>query len=157
MKNLPKTVETKLFYYYFNLNNENEAKAYHDLCAKMHKQKNVCFSSIGTDASKWYKETIKPLHGQTIRLETEFIFGNQWNTGPTKTSEQGLRVFDWAETIYPNRNIKEGQYLIITPEMQKIRLTWHRCAWCGKTILKSIGETCKGKCTKAMEKHIQNK
>ena len=40
--------------------------------------------------------------GQTISLETDFLFNNQWNTAPLPGSEKGWRVFDWAEDAIYN-------------------------------------------------------
>jgi hypothetical protein len=61
-----------------------------------------------------------------IDLETGFIFDNQWNT------TDGRRVFDWYESIVPNRRIKIGHYLTITPAMVEIRRNTFKCGYCGK-------------------------
>lgn len=125
-------METRIFYYYLNIDKEDEAEEYRLLCDKLRGQGLTLFDSISSQHGKWYKDTIKPLHGQTITLETECLFSNQWNTAKTETSENGLRVFDWAEGIYQNRDIKEGQYLEQTKEMDQVRKDTVACGYCGK-------------------------
>jgi hypothetical protein len=81
--------------------------------------------------SYWELAHIKPLDGCEVTLETKFLFTNQWNTAPTETSDKGLRVFDWAEAIYPNKRIKEGQYLEVTKEMTDLLKNTLKCGYCG--------------------------
>lgn len=123
-------MKTTLHYYYFNL--PKESKEYEKLCKTLRSRGLALFDSFSPSQSKFYQEKIKPLNGCTIELDTEYIFSNQWNTKPTSTSESGLRVFDWAEAIYPNRSIKEGYYLDLTDEMKHIREITYKCGYCGK-------------------------
>jgi len=100
------------------------------------------FDSIAESHSRFYNDLIKPLNGQEIELETEFLFINQWNTAKTQTSEKGLRVFDWSEPIYPNKDIKEGMYLLQTPEMIEVRKNTCKCGFCGKQYYKPSFDFC---------------
>jgi hypothetical protein len=77
-----------------------------------------------------------------VELETDFLFDNQWNTSPTATSENGLRVFDWSEAIYPNKRIKEGMWLDQTEEMKEIRHNTYKCGFCGKNHYKPNYDFC---------------
>ena len=85
-------------------------------------------------SSFWGQTHKEPLNwdGQTIELETTHIFDDQWNTGPCNGSDNGYRLFDWAENIYPNTNIKEGYYLEQTEPMREIRRNTSACGYCGK-------------------------
>lgn len=125
-------MKTILHYYYLNLDDPMQREEYIKL-KKSLVEMNLClFDSISFGQSDWYKSKIKPLDGQEIELETKYLFNNQWNTASTLTSDKGIRVFDWAEAIYPNKNIKEGQWLEQTEEMIKIRQDFTRCHWCGE-------------------------
>lgn len=61
-----------------------------------------------------------------VELETDFVFDNQWNT------TDGRRVFDWYESIVPNKRIKIGHYLEITSKMVILRANTCKCGYCGK-------------------------
>lgn len=125
-------MKTKLHYYRFDVSKQNQAKEYDNLCEKLAKLGLKKFDSISlSNEFRWYRETIRPLDGKQITLETKYLFSDQWNTAPVETSKEGLRVFDWAETIYPNLSIKEGQYLEQTKEMEKIRRNTSVCGYCG--------------------------
>ena len=139
MKN---TIKTVLHYYSFNLAIEGEKESYLNLCNTLKSNDLKVFDSISMDHSSFYSKQIAPLNGQTIDLETEHLFKNQWNTAPTATSEKGLRVFDWAEPIYPNRAIKEGMYLEQTKEMVEIRQNTYKCNYCGKNHYKPVISFC---------------
>lgn len=77
------------------------------------------------------------LDGATIELETDFLFGNQWNTAPIPgVSDEGLRVFDWCENaVFNDRGqrtqSRNGWYLDITDEMRAIRRQTLQCGYCG--------------------------
>lgn len=127
-----KTINTVLHYYRFDISQPEQAEQYKALCEQLKAQGLKVFDSISPDHSKFYKEKIQPLNGQIVKLETEHLFNNQWNTTATETSEIGLRVFDWSEPIYPDRKIKEGMYLDQTPEMISIKKETYKCNYCGK-------------------------
>ena len=125
------TLKTKIHYYRFRLWEEDERVQYEALCQPLKDKGLKCFASIAANHSSFYREKIKPLDGQEITLELKHVFNNQWNTGPTETSESGLRVFDWAEPIYENKQVKEGMWLEQTPEMQEVRDNTNACGYCG--------------------------
>ena len=125
------TIETILHYYRYDLRSEREADAYRTLCQARRSMSMRVFDSLSVDGSDFYSDKIQPLDGQTIQLETKFLFENQWNTARTTTSESGLRVFDWAENIYPNKNLKVGMWLEQTEEMIDIRNNTLSCGYCG--------------------------
>lgn len=108
---------------------EGEAE-YAALVSTLNKSKFHCaWGGTGTYYFPWAKG------GLEIDLETEHLFGNQWNTAPIDgVSDKGYRVFDWAED-YPidfPKYIKRGHYLVITPDMEEVRRNTHKCGYCGK-------------------------
>jgi len=118
-------MKTTLHYYRFDMSKPGENEKYRLLCENLKKQGLRCFDSISLDHNEFYKNKIKPLDNQFIELDTSYLFNNQWNT------DGNLRVFDWSEAIYRNRNIKEGMYLDQTEEMHSIRLNTYKCGFCG--------------------------
>jgi hypothetical protein len=120
------TMKTALHYYRFDISKPEQRDAYNGMCKSLRKLGLVKIDSISSDHHAWYSNKIKPLGGQEIELDTAFVFDNQWNTAePTN-----LRVFDWSEAIYPDRDIKEGMWLEQTEEMREIRKTQHVCGYC---------------------------
>jgi len=67
-----------------------------------------------------------------IMIETDHIFGNQWNTAPDETNAQGHRVFNWY-LAYRNqcKSLKTGHYLKITEEMIDLVKNTFNCGYCG--------------------------
>lgn len=125
-------MKTKLHYYYLNIEHKEEAEVYQKLWEELGKKGLQCFDSFSIRKEDFYKKYVKPLDNTTINLDTKYLFNNQWNTEKVKTCEQGIRVFDWAENIFPNRKIKEGYYLDQTEEMAEIRKNTLKCGFCGK-------------------------
>jgi hypothetical protein len=78
--------------------------------------------------------------GDTIELETNFLFDNQWNSADTP-ERKGWRVFDWYEGIVPNRSLHIGHWLEITDEMREIRASTLKCGYCGKHYPDMKGKT----------------
>jgi hypothetical protein len=113
--------------HYYRYNTETQAAEYAALCTKLRDMGLRKFGSISAGHAQWYRESIAPLDGRKVELETAFVFDDQWNTAPPAK----LCVFDWAEAIYPNKKIKEGMWLEQTDEMRKIRATQHACGYCG--------------------------
>lgn len=122
------TIKTTLHYYRFDLSDDNQDLEYMSLINKLKSEGRSLFDShanMGKEGRE-YREKIASYNKKIIELETEYIFNNQWNT------VEGLRVFDWAESIYPNKNIKEGYYLELNDEIRYIRENNTRCHYCGK-------------------------
>lgn len=138
-----KNLKTKLHTYQFNIENDAEKLAYAEL------KKNV-LSKIGfpvhtinvsRGVPAQYPETynfnamIKAIAdaGGNVELETEHLFSNQWSSAPVPgITDKGLRLFNWSETIYPNKRIKSGYWLEQTPEMYAILRNTHKCGYCVK-------------------------
>jgi hypothetical protein len=135
-------MKTVIHYYNYNTRDEKDAKAYAELCEKLTGQGLHLFDSISREHSHFYRNLIAPLNGQEIELETEHLFNNQWNSAPTKTSEKGLRVFDWSEAIHENRSLKQGMWLEQTEEMTAIRALTYKCNYCGKQYFKTQQSFC---------------
>lgn len=55
-----------------------------------------------------------PNHVFQVELMLHFTPGGQWITST------GLRLHDWHEFMYPNKDIKEGYYLDITDELKRL-------------------------------------
>jgi rubrerythrin len=127
------TIATTLHYYYFDTSKPDEEKLYEDLCNQLCDLGLARFNTMAmSNSSKYYEDTIAPLDGTSINLETDYLLNNQWNTAKTKTSDNGFRAFDWSEVIYPNKDIKEGMWLEQTDEMKELRKTKTKCHYCGK-------------------------
>ena len=127
------TLETTIRTYYYDTSKPAEAEQYARLVARLLKGGRRCFATLSEcGAGKGYRYTWVPKRGKTIELETACIFDNQWNTAPIpKVSAQGHRVFDWAEDVFPNRDIKSGHYRKQTDAMKAIRKSTLKCGWCG--------------------------
>jgi len=111
-------IKTTIHKYRFNISKEEDKRSYKELCKRLKRsRKKLVFLD--------YSPPSDLEDGAILELETEFLFDNQWNT-------KGLRVFDWAEGLFPNKNIKEGCYLEINDEMIHIRNTTLKCQYCGK-------------------------
>lgn len=121
-------MKTTIHYYRFNTENIEEAQAYAALCEQLRATPGrghwLHVLADTTDRSRTRK------HGESemVELETNYFFSNQWNTA----EPHNQRVFDWYEGIYPNRHIRAGHYLDITPEMIELRDNTHVCGYCGK-------------------------
>jgi len=115
-------IKTTLHNYRFDISKPEENSAYEKLCSEL---------EATPGRGHWHNVLVNPSakgspppEGETV-LECAHIFGNQWNS----TTH---RVFDWFEAIYPNKDIKHGHYLDITPEMIEVRKTTRACGYCGK-------------------------
>ena len=120
-------MKTILHHYYFSLDNATERGAYEALKAQLNE----------SHAGKFFNVLADSKHGCNYKNETEqvdldptFLFANQWNEAGGK----GRRLFDWYEAIYPNRQVKNGHWLEITPEMAAIREQTLTCGYCGKFV-----------------------
>jgi len=89
------------------------------------------FSAIGADDVDHHYKHIKPLDGQTIELNTENFFNNQWFT------VDGLRVFDWNEPYRDHERRQNpklpyfGYWLELSPEAVALRENTYVCGYCG--------------------------
>jgi len=130
---------TVLHYYRFNVSDPIQKRQYVLLCHELQNLNLVKFDSIASNQYQWYNDKIKPLDCNLIELDTKYLFNNQWNT----TEKSGnLRLFDWAEAIYPNKNVKEGYWLEQTNEMLTVRRNRYKCGYCGLQIDKPSFSHC---------------
>jgi len=127
-----KTLKTKLHAYKFDTSVPEQGKAYRELKKQLKAQGCRLMSAWSGRDYEFHRDQIKPLDGKEVTLEIEFLFDNQWNTGPTETSETGIRVFDWY-CHYPieRGTLRYGHYLEQTEEMKSIRENTLVCGWCG--------------------------
>lgn len=130
-------MKTRIHAYHFDLSKPDQVDAYAALCSRlagMGLSKFDTLSDTRDSVAARYREDIRTLSGQEIELDTEHLFQNQWNTAPLPgiSSANGLRVFDWAEDIWPNRDIRTGQWLEQTDEMTALRAMTLACGYCGK-------------------------
>ena len=94
------TLTTILHYYKFDISKAADKTVYEALCRKLKDMGLKKLESFSTDHYSWYANKIRPIHDQPIILEVKTVYNDQWNTGPTSTDEEGLRVFDWAQAYY---------------------------------------------------------
>jgi hypothetical protein len=85
------------------------------------------------------------LDGLVIPLETEFVFDNQWNTGPVPGYPNGLRVFDHCSDVIWAGNRKSpwrcGYYLELSPEAIAVRADRSACGYCGAQYTSATAPT----------------
>lgn len=127
-------MKTVLHYYHFDCREEDQMKAYKALRKQLEGQGLKLFDGYSREGYAFMQEKIRPLDGQEIELDTDFLFNNQWNT-KGQGEESGLRVFDWSEEIVNNRNLKYGMWLEQTEEMRDIRANTYACKFCGTHYL----------------------
>lgn len=106
-------VITTLHHYYFHLEDEKEKIEYHKLVESLIETRKI-FTALIREPYKTFQK-FKEYDGKKVHLYSDWVTDNQWS------SEEGLRIFDWEEAIYPNKRIKEGYYLDITKEMIELR------------------------------------
>lgn len=123
-------MKTILHHYYLNTDDALERDAYWKLRHELEERfggsfEDKCFNVLA--------DTRKSHNGaqtEEVELDTGFLFNNQWN----EAGDGARRLFDWYEAIYRNREIKEGHWLEITPEMAAIRRETLTCGYCGKYV-----------------------
>ena len=124
-------MKTVLHSYKFDIRNDAEYAEYNALHSTLRAAGLECFrtlapSPIGKEINH------RALDGKEVELETKHLFDNQWNSAPgTGGSENGWRLFDWCEPIYPNENLRTGYWLEQTDEMKSIRSNTAKCGYCG--------------------------
>lgn len=123
-------MKTIIHAYSFDVGTAQGAADYKALCEKLTAKGLKCFETWGGGAGHY---TPFAAHdGETVTLETQHLFDNQWNTAPFAGSDKGWRVFDWAQDYLPNRSIKRGHWLDQTEEMAEVRRNTCKCGYCGK-------------------------
>lgn len=90
--------------------------------------------AIGDTKQRQFEEWVSDLDGQTVILETAFLFGDQWNSAAWEGgSENGLRLYDAVIWQRPQTSgkFKWGYWLELSDDCQKARDTQHCCGYCG--------------------------
>jgi hypothetical protein len=127
--NSEKPIQTTIFAYWFDISKPEEKQGYEVLVHSLKAQGLIVFDTIN---SKHYLGSFAQ-SGVSVNLSVKNVFGDQWNTEADNADGlKNMRVFDWAETIYPNKHIKAGHYLIQTDEMKALRAHVFTCGFCGK-------------------------
>lgn len=127
----PATLPTVIHAYSFYIDEPAGKAAYEALRAKLADMGLECFESHGGGS---HHHDWVDAKGSPVELETAHLFNNQWNTAPIPgVSDNGLRVFDWAQDYMPNRNpyLKRGHWLEQTPAMKAARHDNVKCGYCG--------------------------
>tara|TARA_R100000951_G_scaffold28527_1_gene24456 strand:+ start:654 stop:1490 length:837 start_codon:yes stop_codon:yes gene_type:complete len=109
--------------YRLNLGVPEEAAQYAEIerRAKALGHKLFDSSSMRKDISTYLKNLPTVFY-----VETDYLFKNQYNT------EEGHRIFDWSEEIYPNRDIKEGYFITSgVDELREAKNNQLACGYCG--------------------------
>jgi hypothetical protein len=129
---MAQTITAIVHTYWISDKNTDE---YRNMCKALEERGLKRFSAYGGNDCEHFKRHMVPLDGQTVELETKHLFDNQWNTAPTATSENGLRVFDWSEPICENKKIAYGYWLEFDKEeVTTLRNTRHECGYCGNQV-----------------------
>jgi hypothetical protein len=138
------SVKTTVHVYRFDIGSERygntqkqtaERTAYRELREKLAGMGLRCMTTNGgfDDTARKYRDAVRALDGREIEIETAALFDDQVNTAPIPgVSESGLRLFDWREEVYPNEDIKEGQWLEQSESLQAARHGILKCGYCGK-------------------------
>ena len=123
-------MKTKIHYYHFSGSADPKYKAMVEEIKANSEGRGHWMNAIPSGKDRG--DLAKP-NPEEIEIETQFIFGNQWNTTEASGNR---RVFDWYEAAVYNGGIKSdvrwGHWLEITPEMAELRRVTLTCGYCGK-------------------------
>jgi hypothetical protein len=120
-------MRTNLHHYYIDTDKPEGREAYEALRAQLKVSHKGKFFNVLADTRK---DRNRGNEIEEVELDPAFLFNNQWN----ELGNNARRLFDWYEGIYPNKKIKEGHWLEITPEMEAIRQHTLTCGYCGKYV-----------------------
>lgn len=123
-------VEIGIVTYRFDTSKSEEQKQYADLKIQLRERGLELFDFIAMCSSSIDQE--KKIRTGIYHVETKHLFSNQYNT------EEGFRVFDWSEKIFPNSSIKDGYYITNSENFKGLKELIHKtfaCGYCGKQSL----------------------
>lgn len=120
-------MKTKLHHYSFNISDPNQKEKYLALKEKLSKEKNRGKRHQVFDFDNYLRKT---RDFDEVTIDTEFLFEDQLNT------EEGLRIHNWYQAVWPNKDIKSGYYIDITPEIIAARKNQYKCGYTGKRFSK---------------------
>lgn len=123
---MSKTIETVLRYYRYNIKTDDKPE-----CVQYAEANNLHkHGPVLDDRNNSYWERIRELDGQTVSLETDHLFSNQWNT------VCGLRIFDYSEHakwgLHDLLPVRYGMVLEQTDAMKALRSETLKCGYCGR-------------------------
>ncbi len=145
-----KNIEVGIVTYRFDTSKPEDCEQYSDLKKQLRERGLELFDFIAGCSSSLDKE--KRVKTGIYHVETDHIFSNQYNT------EEGFRVFDWSEKIYPNSSIKDGYYITNSENFKKLKELVHKtfaCGYCGKQSLE-FGDGFCHKCVGSEYLKIEN-
>lgn len=140
-------MKTKIHTYSLDLNRAEDREPYHQLKTRLSAEvkagkRGHCHNviSVPCHESRVWGDGVKAAESSgVLTLETEHLFGNQWN------SVEAGRVFDWYEGInVNNRLLKFGHWLEITPEMEAVRRETFACGYTGKQFSRAEADALGG-------------
>lgn len=118
----PKTIVTQFVPFRY----KKGAPEYKELESLMRKLGVACFRVIGDN-----RIDFGPM--RNVVLETEHLFGDQWNTQADEYTTTGFRVHNWYEDYIAleRSGIHKGHYLVINQDMIDLLAKSYRCYYCG--------------------------
>lgn len=146
---MAKTIQTRIYYYRFDISDPQDKASYDSLMCALKTipfpvwEMRADFAGPSSDLRSFMAKVREAAgrDGGRLTLETDFLFRDQWNA-----TDPDLRVFNRAEVVYKNPDIKEGYWLEQTPEMVAILRDTLKCGFCGKLEPAASGRTFCDKC-----------
>lgn len=132
----PKMIKGYIQSYYFNIEKEKERVEYEMISRKV---KNYGYK-------KWASACFNKEIAKTgeIEIDTENLFGNQFNTSSDSPTSRSRRLHFWVEGKVPNKNIRKGYYLEKNKELEDYIEEFYVCNFCGQGYHKSsVPKFCK--------------
>lgn len=136
--------ETKIHFYHFNLEKPEQKAEWEDLYRMLKNTlgiKPFIYNGMVNTINR--KTVIYENKTEIIRLNTEFIFDNQWNGDCD--SLKNHRVFDWLLYEFVNKNIKCGHWIEPTFDIMDLR-SQYKCRYCGHIVGYDPGDGFHHKC-----------
>ncbi len=126
-------MQTTVNVYRFDISKPEEKKQYLELCKTLENKglKKFAYSNPEKfDVRQNFLNKLREI--KTFEIDTNFIHENQFNTKPLEGEKKGFHLMDWSEPIFPNKDIKEGYYCELPPEIWEFRKNVHICQYCGQ-------------------------
>lgn len=121
-------IDTTIHYYRYDLSNKDDSKAWKTLQKRLLAEKRPFFNVISDPK---HSEHPRKTCDESITLETNFLFSNQWNEADSE-EKRGRRLFHWYNDylLLRDQGIAQGHWLEITPEMCDLLETTLVCGYC---------------------------
>jgi hypothetical protein len=124
LSNAP-VVKTEVIAYRYDLDDSEQRIAYSQLQEQMANKGIKLMRVYSMDNSK------ESVESGFVSLDTSHLFGDQWNTTDDSESNPKRRIFNWYESIVPNKVIRYGHYTMVTDEMRQLQEDVLKCGFCG--------------------------